>query len=386
MSAHLHRWLEEQIPRKRKRSQSIAVEDFTRCKRSRTASSDPGPPTRRSHEMAPNETVTPSSSTNFVLPGPPASALNAQSQTVPSSLGSSSRKRKASGQPAAFTVSDYAKLDFNYVKVVLEWDIPDHVQQFRTGTSGQDISVEEDLNKIQQKLKSWIVFNSTNTPNNEASLTTNLVNVLFPEDDALNSCLRRIDQAMFTTSGMPTNPQSEEFDICIKNPQPDILYGYGTADIAAVIRAKRVIGIQVLETSRGVLCGSFPVELKCQATGGNNFDAFAQAAGDLAACLNSFKILRQKLIELGTPCEGLSEIVLPAMIIDEFTAQEVVGWIGDDKEVRVAISAVHSMRTAQGINGLLKRLKGTFRWLETEQLQTVQAILQAFDGASGGAV
>jgi len=376
MSERILLWLKEQPSLKRKRPQSIIAERYIPFKRQRTSASDPGPSKQRVEEMAQQHMLTSSHSGTFALPGLPASA-SAGSQTAPSSS-TSSRKRRASGQPAAFVISDYQKLAYNNVRLVADNHIPEHVQQLRTKTSGHDMSVQCEVKVFREKMEKWI---ESVTSGNEALFTGVIGPELFPEKPGLSMNT----QTDFTTEAMPKESDSALFSMFIKNPRPDYLYGYKQSvkeGLRAVLNARRLTGVQFLETSPGVLCGSFPVELKCQAKGGNAYDALAQLAGALAACLNTFHILAENLTDVGIPCDDLQHLALPGMIMDEFTAHEVVAWADGPEQIKVALVATYGVRTQEGVERLLKRLNGIFHWLQNEQRRTVESIIQALAGAS----
>lgn len=307
--------------------------------------------------------ATPSDSASFAIPGLPASAT-VQSETS----SASSRKRRASGLPAAVVISDFEKLVLKGVHVVDGDNLPDHVQQFRAKTWSPDPPSENDLHEFRKNMTKWI---ESIVGGNESEITTTLESLLFPEFPQL---LRR-KQKDFTSDALKHSLAKYP----IPNPRPDIIYGYSSSPeqrLYAIDNAETLLGAQLLQTTNDLLCGSFAIEFKCQSSGGNTYQGFGRVTASLAACIIAFRTVYHKLSAMGIPCDAFKAPVLPGIIVDEYGAHEVIAWTEGDDVINVAIVALHSLRLGEGRENLLRRLKGIYNWLQGGQSLAVEELIK----------
>ncbi|MCJ1313015.1 hypothetical protein MMC25_006691 [Agyrium rufum] len=324
--------------------------------------------------MSGNPTTTTDSDGTFARLQAPASASSRPPpSTNPSSGSSLSRKRSVggSGKPALAPPTEFQKLQTNYVGLAGEEDLPSLARDFLKKTDGAAIDVDGKLAEFRQQMSE---FKTMDPLDNEPRVTKKLGPFLFQDRIGLRQAI----QNDYVTHGMPQHPKAERFLLNVKNPRPDYTYGYAIETVVGR-QATALLETRVLETCNGLACGSFVAELKCQAKGGTIHEGYAQVAGALAACLNSLRIVRTKMKAGGKDCPGLENLVLPGLVMDEFTAHLVLAWetqasVDGKYSILVAIVDQFGLKIGSGQRALLTRLEGIMAWLQGEHSKTVQEI------------
>jgi hypothetical protein len=156
-----------------------------------------------------------------------------------------SRKRRASGQPAAFTVHQPRACETDLTTLSMcfwRGTYQNGVQRIRAKTAGRVISVEKSKSQkgVQDTLEALIDTKASNAARNEADVPTQPGGIFkLPKrsDSGLPPKTQRPDQLHSLRCAHET-----WLGLCMRTPAPDTPFGSGIQDIGTVGKANRLTG------------------------------------------------------------------------------------------------------------------------------------------------